>query len=70
MTTNAFVARFDATPALVSSEQTAVFDACLHQVNAIQARLDADMTSPMMVDDFWFDEGDWRSRLRPYVVVT
>jgi len=66
---NRFAALFaDNEPSLVAPEKQGAFESCLHQANAIQTRLDADMSAPHMIDDFWFADTDWRSAYRPYIV--
>lgn len=68
MTMNPLMSRFNNQPTFVAGEMRGQFESCLHQANIILTRIDADMSAPLMTDDFWFDASDWRSAYRPYIV--
>lgn len=67
--TNPFLARFQSNePTLVAPDSQLMFAACLHQAAIVQSKLDDAHDKPVMSDDFWFEESDWRAAYRPYVV--
>lgn len=65
---NPFLARLQNEAVMVDIGSRALFEACLDQAATISARIEASDDRPMMADDFWFDEEDWRAVYRPYVV--
>lgn len=68
---NPFLARFEDSPALVNPDKHRRFESALIKLNDY---MDAPHQRELAAandndDDFWFADNDWRSALRPYVVV-
>ena len=68
---NPFLARFEDSPALVHPDKHRRFEAALIKLNDY---MDAPHQRELAAannndDDFWFADNDWRSVLRPYVVI-
>ena len=65
---NPLLARFANEPTLVAPDRLALFEACLRGAEVTLAQIESATEQPVMADDFWYDEGDWRAAYRPYVV--
>lgn len=67
---NPFLARFEDSPALVHPDKHRRFEASLIKLNDyMDAQHQRELAASNGNDDFWFADNDWRSVLRPYVVV-
>lgn len=68
-TNNPILARFQNNePVLADEHSHVLINACAHQAALIMTRIDAAPDKPVMADDFWYDESDWRAVYRPYIV--
>jgi len=66
---NTLLALFTSAPCLVAPEMQIQFEACVKGMAAHEKTAEL-MNAPMMAagDNFWPDQNDWRSQLRPYNV--
>ncbi|MGR9169635.1 S49 family peptidase [Rhizobium sp. KDH_Rht_773_N] len=66
--TNALLASFQDTPAMVNPGMQAMFEAFLHAAHVNLTRIEAATTKSTMQDDFWPAPDSWLAAYRPYTV--
>lgn len=69
MNNNPLLASFESQLALISPSFEGSFAPTLQAASDSLAKLNSANDAPMMADDFWFSDDDWRAIYRPYTVV-